>query len=201
MVDLGSRSIPGLSKSAFPPKEGISWELPYFQRSHHLCWWHLPLPASNATAFQRIMQSVSRDHGLPGAAHTKRAPLSFANTHFVFSPPPQPSHSTSFPPIQREQSLTALQNLPERDQILPKAIPWRCQDRFSVTEKSIKSIKSTLPQNLLAEGCVMKGQHSCSSGTLWGLGDSDIRATLHHLTESPCLSNAIISSGLAGKLD
>lgn len=132
-----------------------------------------------------------------GCIHQK-SPLSSANTRSVFSPQSQPSQSTSFPPSWRKQSPTALQNLPERDWILPKATPWRSQDRFSAKEKSIKS---TLPQHLLAEGWGMKGQHSCSSGTLRGLGDSDICATLHHLTVSPCLSNAIISSGLAGKLD
>lgn len=196
MVDLGSRSTPGLSKSAFPPWDLLGAAL---------------LPAKPPLVLVAPATPCKQCHGFTednaecqqgprvawGCTHQK-SPLSSANTRSVFNPQPQPSHSISFHPSWREESLTALRNLPERDRILPRATAWRSQDRFSVTEKCIKS---TLPQHLLAEEWGMKGQHSCSSGTLWGLGDSDICATLHHLTVSPRLSNAIISSGLAGKLD
>lgn len=142
-MDLGSRSTPGLSKSTFSPWDLLGAAL---------------LPAKPPLVLVAAATPCKQWHGFPednaecqqgpraawGCTHQK-SPLSSANTRSASFPQPQPSHSISLPPSWREESLTALQNLPERDQILPKATPWSSQDRFSVTEKSIKS---TLAQHL-----------------------------------------------------
>lgn len=87
---------------------------------------------------------------MPEVASTEESPLSGANT--CCSSPLSPSLlvSSLFLPSQREQSLTALQDLPERDQILSKATTWKSQDRFSVTERIRVNSNTPHPSPLFA---------------------------------------------------
>lgn len=200
-MDPGSKfnSKPSPDPSRVPPKGCLSL--------HCRLSTHLPalLPAKPLLVPTAPVTPCKQCPRFPGGdmrwQRGPRRPSSCANT-CSFSPLSLSLLVSSlFHPGWREKSLTAPQGLLERDQILSKATTGKSQDSFSVTESSSINIPAA-PPSLSASGWGKKGKQIHSKSAR-GLGDStgNILVTQLHSTTYPRSSNAIISSGLAGKLD